>query len=78
MTFREVLLPSSGKVCECVCVWYFCVRWGSKYFKVVSEWLTLIADLCGTILFSGPLWTQFGNVVVLAVVFFALLSRSIG
>ena len=20
--FREILLPSSGKVCECVCVWY--------------------------------------------------------
>ena len=65
-----------------VCVWYLCVRRGSKYFKVVSDWLTLIADLCGTILVGGPLWTQFDVVVLevefLAVVFFALLSRSIG
>ena len=33
----------------CVCVWHECVRRGSKYFKVVSDWLTLVADLCGTI-----------------------------
>ena len=54
-----------------------CVRRGSKYFEVVSGWLTLVADLYGTILVGGPLWTQF-DVVVLAVVFFALLSRTIG
>ena len=45
---------------------------------VISDWLTLIADLYGTILVGGPLWTQFDGVVVLAVVFFSLLSRSIG
>ena len=55
-----------------------CVRRGSKYFKVVSDWLTLVADLNGTILVGGPLWTQFGDVVVLEVVFFAFHSRSIG
>ena len=33
-----------------MCVWYLCVRRGSKYFKVVSGWLTLVADLYGTIL----------------------------
>ena len=61
-----------------MCVWYLCVRRGWKYFEVVSDWLTLVADLYGTIVVGGPLWTQFDNVVVLAVVFFALLSRSIG
>ena len=50
-----------------------CVRRGSKYFKVVSDWLTLVAELYETILSGGPLWTQFDNVVVLAVAFFALL-----
>ena len=65
-------------VCVRVCVWYLCVRRGSKYVKVVSDWLTLVADLYGTILVGGPLWTQFDDVVVLAVVFFALHSRSIG
>ena len=59
-------------------MWYLCVRRGSKYFKVVSDWLTLVADLCGTILVAGLLWTQFDDVVVLAVVFFALLSIGIG
>ena len=59
-------------------MWYLCVRRGSKYFKVVSDCLTLVADLCGTILVGGPLWTQFDDVAVLAVVFFALLSRCIG
>ena len=49
-----------------------------KYSKVVSDWLTLIAALRGTILVGRPLWTQFDDVVVLAVVFFALISRSIG
>ena len=38
----------------------------------------LLADLYETILVGEPLWTQFDDVVVLAVVFFALLSRSIG
>ena len=60
-----------------MCVWYSCVRRGSKYFKVVSDWLTLVADLYGTILVGRPLWTQFDDIVVLAVVFVALLSRSI-
>ena len=41
-------------VCVCVCVYYLCVRRGWKYFKVVSDWLTLVADLYGTILFCGP------------------------
>ena len=59
----------SGKVCECVCG-NLCVRTGSKYFRVVSDWLTLVADLCGTLLVGGPLWTQFDDVVVLAVAFF--------
>ena len=59
-------------------VWYLCVRRGSKYFKVVSDWLTLVSDLYGTILVGVPLWTQFDDVVVLAVVFFALLFLSIG
>ena len=63
-------------MCVCLCEWYLCVRRGSKYFKVLSDWLTLVADLYGTIHVGGPLWTQF-DVVVLAVVFFALLSRSI-
>ena len=61
-----------------MCVWYLCVRRRSKYFKVVSDWLTLVADLYGTILVGGPLWAQFDDAVVLAVVFFALLPRSIG
>ena len=74
--FRKILLPSSGKVCGWL--WYLCVRGGLKYFKVVSDWLTLVADLCGTILVRRPLWTQFDDVVVLVVVFFALLSRSTG
>ena len=61
-----------------MCVWYLCVCRGSKYFEVVSDWLTLVAELYGTILVGGPLWTQFDVVVVLVVVFFAFLSRSIG
>ena len=47
-----------------------------------SDWLTLVADLCETILVGGPLWTQFDDTVVLAVeflviVFFVLLSPGI-
>ena len=66
-----------------MCVWYLRVQRESKYYKVVSDCLTLVANLCETILAGGPLWTQFDDVVVLAVeflavVFFALLSRSIG
>ena len=38
----------------------------------------MVADLCGTIYVGGHLWTQFDDVVVLEVVFFALLPRSIG
>ena len=52
-----------GKVCECVCG--ICVFAEDR-------------NIFGTILIGGPLWTQFDYVVVLAVVFFALLSRSIG
>ena len=64
-------------------MWYLSVRRGSKYFEVVSDWLTLIAELSGTIFVCGPLWNQCDYVVVLAVeflavVFFALLSCSIG
>ena len=61
-----------------MCVWYLCVHRGLKYFKVVSDWLTLVADLYGIILVGRPLQTQFDDVVVLAVVFFPLPSRSIG
>ena len=66
-----------GKVFECVCVWFLCVRRGSKYFNVVSDWLTLVVDLYGTILVGRPLWTQFDDAVALAVVFFALFSCNI-
>ena len=55
-----------------------CVCRGSKYFKVVSDWLILDPDPNGTIIVGGPLRTQFDDVLVLSVVFFALLSRSIG
>ena len=53
------------------------------YFKVISDWLTLVEDLCGAILIGGPLWTHFDDAVVLAfqflaVVFFALISCRIG
>ena len=42
---------------------YLCVGRGSKDFKVVSDRLTLVVDLYGTILFGGPLWTQFDYVI---------------
>ena len=58
-------------------MWYLCVCRGSKYSKVVSDWLILDADLYGTILVGGSFRTKFDDVVVLVVVFFALLSRSI-
>ena len=62
-----------------MCVWYLCVREASEYLiKVVSNWLTLIVDLCETILIGGPLRTQFDDVVVLVVIFIALFSHSIG
>ena len=61
-----------------MCVWHLCVCRGSKYSKVVSDWLILDADLYGTILVGGHLRTQFDDAVVLAVVFFAWLSRSTG
>ena len=70
--------PYSLHILVSVCVWYLCVCRGSKYYKVVSDWLILDADLYGTILVGGPLRTQFDDVVVLAVAFFALLSRSTG
>ena len=49
--------------CVSVCVCYLCVQKGSKYFKVVSDRLTLVVDLHGTILFGGPLRTQFDDVI---------------
>ena len=49
---------------------------GSKYSEVVSDWLILDADLYGTMLVGEALRTQFDDVVVLAVVFFPLLSCS--
>ena len=55
-----------------------CVCRGSKYSEVVPDWLILNSDLYGTLHDCGPLRTQFDDVVVLAVVFFALFSRSIG
>ena len=64
--------------CECVCGIYLCGPRGSKYSKIVSDWLILDADLYGAILVGGPLRTHFDDFVVLAVVFFALLSRSMG
>ena len=51
-----------------------CVCRGSKYSEVVPDWLILNSDLYRTIHDCGPLRTQFDDVVVLAVVFFALLS----
>ena len=54
-----------------------CVCRGLKYSEVVPDWLILNSDLYGTIHY-GPLRTQFDDVVVLAVAFFALFSRSIG
>ena len=79
MFFGDVSRDTSPIIRQGVslCVWYLCVRRGSKYFKVVSKSLTLVADLYGTILVGGLLLTQFDDVVVLAVVFFPLLSRSI-
>ena len=58
-------------------MWYLCVCRGSKYFKIVSDWLILDADLYGTMLVGRPLWAQSDDVVVLAVFSFALLSRGI-
>ena len=55
-----------------------CVCRGSKYSEVVPDWLILNSDLYGTIHDCRPLRTQFDDVVVLAVVFFALFSHSIG
>ena len=55
-TFPEILLPSSGRVYECV--WYLCVRRGLKYFEVVSESLTLVVGLYGTIFW----WTYVDSV----------------
>ena len=60
----------------CVCGIYVFAE--DQYLKIVSEWLILDAELYGIILVSGPLRTQIDDVVVLAVVFFALLSRSVG
>ena len=59
-------------------MWYLCVRREWKCIRVVSDWLTLVVDLYGTVLVGGPLWTQSDDVIVLVVVFFALFSCSIG
>ena len=61
-----------------MCVWYLCVCRGSKYVKVISGWPISDLGLYGTVLDGGPLRTQCDDVVVLLVVFFALLSCSIG
>ena len=61
----------------CVCGTYVLAE-DRNIFQVASDWSTLFADLYGTILVGGPLWTQFDDAVVLTVVVFALLSRSIG
>ena len=61
-----------------LCAWYLCVCRGSKYFKVIFDRFTLVADLCGTMPVSGHLWTQFDVVLAvefLVVILFALLSR---
>ena len=42
-------------MCACVCVWYLCVRRGSKYGKVISDQFTFIAELCGIILVGADL-----------------------
>ena len=55
----------------------FCMA-GPKYSEVVPDWLILNSDLYGTIHDCGPLRTQSDDGVVLAVVFFALFSHSIG
>ena len=55
-----------------------CVCRESKYSEVVPDWLILNSDLYGNIYDCGPLRTQFDDVAVLAVVFFALFSHSIG
>ena len=73
--FREISLPSY--VCVCVCLVFTCLQ-RFEYSKVVSDWLILDADLYRTILIGGSLRTQFDDAVVFAVVFLALLSRSIG
>ena len=36
-----------------MCVWYLCVQRGSKYLKAVSDWLTSVSELYGTILVGG-------------------------
>ena len=47
-----------------VCVVFMCLR-GSKYSKVISDWLILDVDLYGTILSGGHLRTLLDDVVVL-------------
>ena len=70
------LKNSEAPKCVSVCL-VLCVCRGSKYSEVVPNWLILNSDLYGNMHDCGPLRTQF-DVVVLAVVFFALFSRSIG
>ena len=55
-------------------MWYLCVCRGSKYSKVVSDWLILDADLYGTVFVGGPLQTQFGDAVVWWLFFFFAFS----
>ena len=60
----------------CVCRIYVFAE-DQNIIRFVSDLLTLVADLYETILVCGPLWTQFDDAVVLAVVFFASLFHSI-
>ena len=55
-----------------VCVVFMCLQ-RIENSKVVSDWLIL--DVYRSIHDGSPLQTQFVDVVVLVVVFFALLSR---
>ena len=70
-------METPNSKCVSVCLVLYVCR-GSRYSEVVPDWLILNSDLYGTIHDCGPLRTQFDDVVVLAVVFFALFSRSIG
>ena len=74
---HDFFRSDSKLICASVCL-VLCVCRGSKYSEVVPDWLILNSDLYRTIHDCGPMRTQFDDVVVLVVVFFALFSRSIG
>ena len=52
-------------VCVCVCVHgiYVFSEDQKNLIWAVSDWLTLVADLYGTIPVGRPLWTQFDDIV---------------